>query len=70
MSGAQFDETAGRRTSMHCSQHACDKFVDAIAFLHKRHQRGNTTLVVGAASKMGENEFLKGVYLILEGHEI
>lgn len=55
---------------MHCSKHASDEFVYAIAFLHERHQSRYPAFVVGTASKMGENEFLKGVNLILKGHEI
>jgi len=40
------------RTGMHGSKHACDKLVDSIAFLYKRHQRRDSAFVVGTTSEV------------------
>ena len=55
---------------MHCSQHAGYKLVNAIAFLHQRHQRSNSALIVCAAAEMRKDELLKGIDLVLKRHEI
>ena len=33
-------------TGMHCPKHACDEFIDPIAFLHQWYQRGYPAFVV------------------------
>lgn len=58
------------RTCMHGSQHAGNEFIDAITFLYKRHQRRDAALIVGSGLEMRENKLLKGIDLILQGHEI
>ena len=50
---------------MHRSEHARDELVDAMRLLHKRHQGRYATFVVRAVAKVGEDEFLKGINLIL-----
>lgn len=55
---------------MHCSQHASDEFVNTIAFLYQRDECGDSAFVVRSTSKMRENEFLEGIDLVLECHEI
>jgi hypothetical protein len=50
---------------MHGSQHAGDKFVDSVTLLDQRHQRRDPAFVVGPTLKMGEDEFLEVVDLIL-----
>jgi hypothetical protein len=55
---------------MHGAQHAGNKLVYAIALLHQGHQRSNSTLVVGAAPEVRENELLERIDLILKGHQV
>lgn len=55
---------------MHSTQHASNEFVDAIAFLDQRDQRGYPALVVCAASEVGEDELLERIDLVLQRHEI
>lgn len=50
---------------MHSAQHAGYELVDAIALLDQRDQGSNPTLVVCAASEVGEDELLEGIDLIL-----
>ena len=58
----------GERTCVHGPQHARNKFVDTITLLDKRHQRRNSTLIICAASEMGEDELLKSINLVLKIH--
>ena len=58
------------RTSMHCSQHARDKFVDTVTFLHQGDKRRDSALVVGTTSKMGKDELLESINLVLQSHEV
>lgn len=58
------------RTSMHCSQHARNEFVDAVTFLHQGYQRRDSALVVGTTSKVGEDKLLESINLVLQSHEI
>jgi hypothetical protein len=55
---------------VHRPQHACDEFVDAIAFLHKRNQCSDSAFIVGAASEMGKDQLLESIDLILKRHQI
>lgn len=55
---------------MHCSRHACDEAIDTVRFLDERDQRSDSTLIVTALLEQCENEFLKGIDLILQCHEI
>ena len=55
---------------MHGSKHACDKLVDAIAFLDQWYQSRYPAFIIGASPEMCEYQFLKGVNLILKGHKI
>jgi hypothetical protein len=55
---------------VHGPQHACNKFVDAITLLDKGHQGRNATLIICAASEMGQDELLKGINLVLKCHQV
>ena len=55
---------------MHRSQHACNKFVNAIAFLHQRYQRRDPTLIIVPIAEACENQFLESLNLILQSHQI
>lgn len=63
-------ERVNLHTCMHSPQHAGDKFVDTIALLHQRNQRGNSTLVISTRQEVREDQLLECVDLILQGHEI
>ena len=63
-------EGKSERTSVHGSQHAGCKLVDGIGFLNQRNQRSNATLIVGRRSKVGENELLELVNLVLQVHQV
>lgn len=52
-------------TSMHCSQHARNEFVDAVTFLNQGDQRRDSALVVGTTSKVGKDELLESINLVL-----
>lgn len=60
--------SVSRLTGMHSSQHAGDEFVDAVALLNQRDQRGYPALVVTITAEMGEYQFLKLLNLVLETH--
>lgn len=55
---------------MHRPQHARDELVDTEALLHERHQRGDTALICGRASEVGEDELLERLDLVLERHKV
>lgn len=55
---------------MHRSQHAGDELVDTKALFHQRHQGRDSAFVVRGSSKVGKDQLLKRLDLILQGHEI
>lgn len=55
---------------MHGNEHASNKLVDTIAFLHQWDQSGNTTLIIGTWTKVTEDELLEGVDLVLQDHQV
>lgn len=57
-------------TGMHCTEHACDELIDAIALLYKRHEGRNAALVVVCASEVREDQLLELVYLVLQCHQV
>lgn len=59
-----------KRTGMHGSQHAGDELVDAIALLDQGHQGRDAAFVVEAVADVGKDQFLEGVDLVLQGHEV
>jgi len=55
---------------MHGAKHARDEFVNSITFSNEWYERSHSTLVVGASSERRKDQFLKGLDLVLEVHEI
>ena len=55
---------------MHGPHHAGDEAVDAIAFLDLRDQGRDAALVVLAGAKVGKDELLEAVDLVLQVHEV
>lgn len=55
---------------MHGAKHAGDELVDTIALLNQWYQRSDSAFIVRTASEVGKDEFLEGVDLILEGHQV
>lgn len=57
-------------TLVHGAQHAGGKLVDGIGFLDQRNKGSNPALVVGRRAKVGKDELLELVNLILQVHQI
>ena len=55
---------------MHSAQHAGNELVDTVTLLYETHQRGYPALIIASTLKVGEDEFLEGIDLVLEGHQI
>jgi hypothetical protein len=55
---------------VHCSQHTGDKLINSVTLLDERYQGRYPTLIVVSILEMREDQFLEGVDLILEVHEI
>lgn len=55
---------------MHGAQHACNKLVDAVAFLYQRNEGGDTALIVSNMTEMRKNQLLELLNLILERHQV
>jgi hypothetical protein len=55
---------------MHSPKHAGNKLVDTETFLDQRHKSGYSALVVRRSSKVGKDEFLEGLDLVLKSHQI
>jgi hypothetical protein len=57
-------------TSVHRSQHAGDKLVDAKTLLDEGDEGRDPALIVVGAAEVGENELLEGLNLVLKCHEV
>ena len=55
---------------MHRSQHAGDESVYTIAFFDLWYESTDTAFIVGGPTKMSKDQFLKGINLILQVHQI
>jgi hypothetical protein len=55
---------------MHGSQHTCDESIYAIAFFNLWYESTYTTFIVGRAAKVSKDQFLEGIDLILQVHQI
>lgn len=64
------DNRLARLTSVHRPSHRCNETVDTVALFDERHQGGDTALIVTAIFEVSEDEFLKGVNLILQRHQV
>jgi hypothetical protein len=57
-------------SGMHCTKHARDELVNAVAFLNERDKSSNPAFVVANVSEMGEDELLELVNLVLQNHQV
>jgi hypothetical protein len=55
---------------MHSAQHAGNELVDTVTLLYETYQRGYPALIIASTLKVGEDEFLEGIDLVLQGHEV
>lgn len=55
---------------MHCSKHACSKFINPVAFLDERDQGRYPSFVIGATSEMRKDKLLKFIDLVLKAHQV
>lgn len=57
-------------TSVHRAEHGGDEAVDTVRLLDLRHERRDAAFVIGRTSKVGKDEFLERVDLVLKVHEV
>jgi len=55
---------------MHCPKHAGNKFINAVAFCNKRYKSRYSAFIVSDVAKMGKDQLLKLVNLVLKGHQV